>query len=174
MNRDDISVLFRLYEQKMYHIANAILRDPYAAEDAVMDAFARMMNSRLEIDDPESAGTKQLLIRVTRSAAIDLYRKKKRDGTVFSEDDRILSDLVAGPENADVLLEIESMLDDLPALLRRVLTLRFLRDRSVKETAEILHIRETAVRKRQQRAIEAIRKNLERNEKDERIYSRRV
>lgn len=58
MNRDDISVRFRHYEQKMYHTANAILRDPHAAEDAVMDAFARLLNSRLEIDDPESAGTK--------------------------------------------------------------------------------------------------------------------
>ena len=165
MNRDDISVLFQLYEQKMYYIANAILRDPYAAEDTVMDAFTRLLNSRLEIDDPESAGTKQLIIRVTKSAAIDLYRKKKRDGTVFSNDDRILSDLVAGPENTDVLLEIESMLDDLPAPMRSVLTLRFLRDRSVKETAEVLHISEAAVRKRQQRAIETLRKNLKRNGK---------
>ena len=36
---DDIISLFRLYEQKMYHIAYAILHDSFQAEDAVMDAF---------------------------------------------------------------------------------------------------------------------------------------
>ena len=39
----DIISVFNMYEQKMYHIAYAILHDSYQAEDAVMDAFVRLL-----------------------------------------------------------------------------------------------------------------------------------
>ena len=52
---DDIVALFNLYEQKMYHIAFSILYDCYQAEDAVMDAFMRLLEKQYHIDDPASA-----------------------------------------------------------------------------------------------------------------------
>ena len=71
--------LFRLYEQKMYHIAYAILNDSYQAEDAVMEAFVRLLERDYTIDDPASDKTKGLIIQVARSAAIDQYRKNRRE-----------------------------------------------------------------------------------------------
>ena len=75
----DIISVFNMYEQKMYHIAYAILHDSYQAEDAVMDAFVRLLERQYSIEDPAANATKRLIIQVTRSAAIDLYRKNSRE-----------------------------------------------------------------------------------------------
>ena len=61
--------LFSLYEKKMYHIAYAILHDEHQAEDAVMDAFVRLLEREYTIDDISSDKEKN---RITRE-----YRKKK-------------------------------------------------------------------------------------------------
>ena len=49
MSRKDsaqfIEECYSLYEQKMYRVAFAILKDPDAAEDAVQDAFLKLMKS---------------------------------------------------------------------------------------------------------------------------------
>ena len=65
----DIISVFNMYEQKMYHIAYAILHDSYQAEDAVMDAFVRLLERQYSIEDPAANATKRLIIQVTRSAA---------------------------------------------------------------------------------------------------------
>ena len=76
-HKDDVDTvvsLFQLYEQKMYHIAFAILHDCHQAEDAVMDAFVRLLERKYRIGDPASPETKSLVIQVIRSSAIDIYR----------------------------------------------------------------------------------------------------
>lgn len=65
---DGILALFQLYEQKMYHITYAILHDSHLAEDAVMDAFVKMLEHNYRIEDPKSDASKRLVIAVTRSA----------------------------------------------------------------------------------------------------------
>ena len=75
--------LYRRYKKLMLYIAHDILHDPHDAEDAVHEAFLRlaeMIEKIHEIDCPE---TRSLIVMITKSKAIDLYRKKKRRaGTV--------------------------------------------------------------------------------------------
>ena len=65
--------LFDLYEKKMYGTAFQILRDEGQAEDAVQDAFLRVMAHISQINQPESVETQRLMVKVIRSAAIDIY-----------------------------------------------------------------------------------------------------
>lgn len=67
--------LYRLYERPMYHIAMAILKNHYQAEDAVSDAFGRLISGLDKLDKPESVQTKAYIIKVIRSTAINIYRK---------------------------------------------------------------------------------------------------
>ena len=70
--------LYRRYKKLMLYIAHDILHDPHDAEDAVHEAFLRlaeMIEKIHEIDCPE---TRSLIVMITKSKAIDLYRKKKR------------------------------------------------------------------------------------------------
>ena len=81
--------LFDLYEKKMYGTAFQILRDEGQAEDAVQDAFLRVMAHISRINQPESVETQRFMVKVIRSAAIDIYRKnrKERENTVFDPED---------------------------------------------------------------------------------------
>jgi len=156
---DEIVSLFQLYEKKMYHIAYAILGDSGQAEDAVMDAFVRLLDRRYPIGPPESDAAKRLVIQVTRSSAIDLYRKNKREWAcqTLSEDPTLSAPVeasVPGPEETgDTLPLIES----LPQKYRDVLHLRYENDYTTGEIADALGISEPAVRKRQERALAMLR-----------------
>lgn len=145
--------LFELYEQPMYRTARAILRDAQQAEDAVMDAFVRVLRGRGPDGDPESEATRQLMRRAVQCAAIDIYRKNRRE--------RLRSANAANPERiaeAEEAALPEDLLAPLGELDRRVLTLRVVRGLSVADTARSLDLSEAAVRKRQERALRRLRK----------------
>lgn len=158
-NTAKINDVFQLYKQKMYHIAYAILHDSYQAEDAVMNAFVRMLERNYKMDDPSSDKTKQLIIAVTRTAAIDLYRKnqRERERQSLSEapeeqlHDRILWNAYEGDG------DIQEQLESLPGIYKDVLVERFIKDQSTLETAQALGVSEATVRKRQERALRMMR-----------------
>ena len=160
---DDIISLFRLYEQKMYHIAYAILHDSYQAEDAVMDAFVRLLEHNYRIDDPESDTAKKLVISVTRSAAIDLYRKNQRASSkmLLTEDPALLHAETHTEPQAHPESNTESIIQGLPSIYYDVMYERYVNEKSVSETAVILSISEAAVRKRQERALRILREERE-------------
>lgn len=104
--------LFSLYEQKMLAVAYAIVRDEGRAEEAVMDAFERLVKAgerqtgrwadgsgRLAEAaagwlDPRSDDMKRLVIKTIHSTSIDIYRKTARErGRVVYVDDEVLASI---------------------------------------------------------------------------------
>ena len=83
-NEDIIDALYRLYEQPMYFEAYKILHDEYLAEDAVHEAFLKLIRNRKKIADPASPSVRSYVYKTLRSAALDLYRrqKKQRENTL--------------------------------------------------------------------------------------------
>lgn len=156
---EKIISLFQLYEQKMYHIAYAILHDSYLAEDAVMDAFVRLLNRNYPIGDPASAEVKSLIIQIIRSAAIDLYRKKQKEfeKQTLSGDPVSLAPVGTDEPERAVSGIAEAMICDLPAIYRDVIFLRYVKEYTAAETARALGISEAAVRKRQERALRMLK-----------------
>ena len=90
-DRQTMTELYETYEQKMFGIANAILHNDWQAEDAVHEAFVRMVPYLSRCKDVNDEKTKILIVRVIKSAAIDIYRKNKRENTYIldSEEDWI-------------------------------------------------------------------------------------
>ena len=89
--KEKLHILYQLYEKPMYHIAYAILHHTQQTEDAVSEAFCKVIRHLDKIGDPESPRTKQYIIRIIRNTAINQYRKNAREAdrrTVW--DDRIL------------------------------------------------------------------------------------
>ena len=154
--------LFRLYEQKMYHIAYAILNDSYQAEDAVMESFVRLLEQDYAIDDPASDKTKGLIIQVVRSAAIDQYRKNQREAKwqTLAEDPVLLNPAKEAPEPSHIDNDAAPLIRDLPKIYRDVLYLRYIKEYSTAETAQALQINTAAVRKRQERGLRLLKKKM--------------
>ena len=142
--------LYRRYKKLMLYIAHDILHDPHDAEDAVHEAFLRlaeMIEKIHEIDCPE---TRSLIVMITKSKAIDLYRKKKRRaGTVPLEE---------GVERGD---GVARAIAALPRRERDVLLLKYDQGYGNSEIGKLLGLRPDHISQIAHRAKEHLRKNLE-------------
>lgn len=149
-NEDIIDALYRLYEQPMYYEAYKILHDEFLAEDAVHEAFLKLIRNRKKIIDPSSSSVKSYIYKTLRSAALDLYRrqKKQRENTL-ELDETMENTLTAGELPQDLPL---SFLTDLPPKYASVMRCLFFDGLSIKETSAVLNISEELVRKRCERA----------------------
>lgn len=150
----------------MYHTAYNVLRDPTDTEDAVMDAMERICRNVSKFTDLPPERTRVLAMIYTRNAAIDLYRKRKRQpyplGDWNPED-------TPGAACGDAVLEVEGMfltelidrlLDEMPCAMRDVLMLRISFDYSDSEIASALGIRPGTVRTRLHRGREWLKSAL--------------
>lgn len=162
--QNSLEALFELYEQKMYRIAFAILHDEGQAENAVMDAFEKIMRQAGVPADPCSEEAKRLVSSAVRSCAIDQYRRNARERSTIALIENIGVHLPPDAQPAhDPVAEhlqqqsVAAMVDDLDEPYGAVVRERFLNDRTVRETAEQLGISEANVRKRQQRALNMLK-----------------
>ncbi|MBQ3256625.1 MAG: sigma-70 family RNA polymerase sigma factor [Oscillospiraceae bacterium] len=168
-NEDIIDALYRLYEQPMYFEAYKILHDEYLAEDAVHEAFLKLIRNRKKIADPSSPSVRSYVHKTLKSAALDLYRrqKKQRENTL-ELDEAMENTLTADESPQDLPL---SLLSELPTKYASVMRCLFLDGLSIKETSAVLNISEELVRKRCERArklLKPISINLEKETHHER------
>ena len=172
---DCVSWMYELYEKKMYIVAYSILKNQWQAEDAVSEAFVKIIRHRDEFADPESDETKLYIIRLIQNTAIDIYRRNKRDSEhlqmLDGQGESVPAKTGADPDM--VVMEmydkqrVEELLEELPPKLSKVMFLRCVKELSVRETAAVLQIKETAVRKRYERGRKLLKAQLCKNEEKE-------
>lgn len=164
-NEDIIDALYRLYEQSMYFEAYKILHDEYLAEDAVHEAFLRLIRNREKIADPKSPAVRRYAYKSIKSAALDLYRKQKNQRENCCELDEVVENTYAAEEAlTDTPLSLISQLAPKYASVMRCL---FFDGLSIRETSAVLKISESLVRKRCERArklLKAERANTEKGD----------
>ena len=163
-NEDIIDALYRLYEQSMYFEAHKILHDEYLAEDAVHEAFLRLIRNRSKIADPQSPAVRRYAYKTVRSAALDLYRAQKKQREHCLVLDEAIENTAASPEEITNLPL--SLLADLPSKYAAVMRCLFLDGLNVRETAAVLKISEALVRKRCERARKLLKGTPPHTEKE--------
>ena len=165
---------YRLYEQKMYRVAYRILHDEGCAEDAVHEAFIRMMKKDVFFEDACSDECKRYIIKVIKNVSINIYNKNKRKNEVIylsdREDEIPYEDERLNSNDVDIIEYISY----LPDKYYDVVDCLINKNLSVKETANELGITEVNVRKRFERAKTMLR-NMVKGEYDydERKYRER-
>ncbi len=148
-NEDIIDTLYRLYEQPMYFEAYKILHDEYLAEDAVHEAFLRLIRNRDKIAVPDSPSVRSYVYKALKSAALDLYRKQKKQLENCLALDGTLENTIAEEIGHDLP---PAFLAELPQKYASVMRCLFIDDLTVRETSAVLKISESLVRKRCERA----------------------
>lgn len=158
---------YKLYEQKMYHVAFAILHNEEQAEDAVQDAFLKLMKHKVKFDSPGSDECKRYIITVIRNAAINIYNRNKRDCEVTYLTDNIEimeSRATVLPESdAESDEQIEQLMGCLDGKYYDVVYCLVVRDMTTRQAAEELGITEASVRKRFERAKVIMRNHTKAN-----------
>lgn len=171
-DRQTMTELYETYEQKMFGIANAILHNDWQAEDAVHEAFVRMVPYLSRCKDVNDEKTKILIVRVIKSAAIDIYRKNKRENTYIldSEEDWIedkhnpvevyLATLSAGEMLKKIIGQLSN--DD-----RKIIEMRCYNGMPVSDIGEILGISTDNVYKRLSRARKRVKEIIAEGEDED-------
>lgn len=155
--------LYELYEQSMYRIAFAVLKNEAYAEDAVADAFERIIRKISRIGNPESPKTKSYIVKVIKNTAIDQYRRNTvfyRKNQPIDEETEQIPDSLVNIENAVMQDNTAALTEKLSDSDRKIIELRFNEELSWREVAEHLSLTETAVRKRFERARKKLKGEL--------------
>lgn len=156
----------------IYRLALKILRDPQDAEDVLQESYIKAMRALPEFEGRSSLST--WLYRIAVNEALMMLRKR-RITLVPVEDDpeedeaqttTVLTDWCCLPEeellSAEARQRMEAAVDNLPETLRVVFLMRDVEGYSIKETADMLGLTETAVKTRLLRARLRLRDQLSR------------
>jgi RNA polymerase sigma-70 factor (ECF subfamily) len=136
-----------------------MLLDEALAEDAVQDAFIRVIRKRHQYIQSEPFSS--WFYAILRNVCIDMLRKRRRDQKLAGRLCCELSDRTVVKSASREL----SLLDMLPSRERTVLELRVVHSMSFKEVAVALDISEEAAKKRAQRGLRKLRQKLSRAER---------
>jgi RNA polymerase sigma-70 factor, ECF subfamily len=162
-DEDELELAVREHARLVYRVAYSVLRNHHDAEDATQEAFVRVVRYRRKlagVRDPRS-----WLARVAWRVAIE-RRRKVAEVSLDDRDQvvRQMRSLAAGAEEIVLGEEmtgfLEKLIAGLPGKLRDPLTLSTVEEMSPADIAEVLGIKEAAVRSRLFRARRILREKL--------------
>lgn len=139
------------YRQTMFYTAKRILKNDHTAEDAVHQAFLRVINHLDKINENDCHKTRAFLVVITEHIAIDIYRKQKRENMLSFDELEIYIADDSLPEY-EVPDKVSSVIEKLPINYSTILRLKFAQGYNNSEIAQILDITEDSVRQRISRA----------------------
>ena len=159
---DKIRRLYELYEQPMYRIAFAVLKRTESAEDAVSEAFLRLIKHIGRIGEPDSEQTKRYVVKVIKSTSITKYRKQKRSIEREPYADEELLRVADASQSVEerIFSTGRELLAELSEPDRKLVELHCVDGLSWSETARRMEISEPAARKRFERAKKRLEKLL--------------
>ncbi len=138
---------------------------PEHAEEVLHDAFVRLIEkfqkNFSELRDKPAA----YFVIVSKNCSINFLRNERE--TFPLEDSSIFVDSRDGPEaqaiSKDKELELASLISSLSPNMREIIEYKYILEYSNKELSKILHISESAVSSRIDRAKKALLKKFEEN-----------
>ena len=173
-DKEKLAELYRIYEAPLYRIAYAVLHNHAQAEDAVSEAFCRVIRHIRKIGEPDSPQTKQYMIRVIRSTSFTQYSRNQRHAAHTVP---MTEDFPEIPDPEDELssrIARRSLLDTLTSLLGilnetdRCIVVWHGRDGiPFSRIAGSLNLSEAAVRKRYERARKRMKSQYAKEESHE-------
>lgn len=144
--------IYLKYRGLMYHVANGILHDRQDAEDAIHNAFLRIIKKFSKFQNTPAKDLVPQIVVIARNEAISLLRKKK--------DVVPLEDWEGFAETAEEVSDYHALVDTfthLPQTYRAVMEMKLLLGYSDGEIAAKLGLSKTAVSVRISRGRQLLR-----------------
>jgi len=163
--------IMRRYNQRMFRIARSIVTDDAGAKDVVQEAHIKAYTRLGDFRGP--TGFRTWLATITRNEALMYLRKNNRREVSIDEPGTHENDLAEKAserrtnrpdtclENRQLQALINRQIDKLPDDFRVVFVLRAIEQFSVRETAQVLDIREETVKTRYFRARRILRSQIQ-------------
>ena len=151
----EIKELVENYTSLIFRVSYCILGNRDDAEDAVQDAFLKYLTKAPEFESEEHR--KAWLIRVATNISKNMMMFRIRKETVNIEEIKNIGICENDYETFELIMS-------LPSKYKVVMTLYYIEGYKSKEIAEIIGIKEDAVRKRLQKGREILRRLFEMEE----------
>lgn len=157
-------IIMRRYNQRLYRVARAIVRDDAEAEDVMQDAYVRAYENLGQFAGRAPFGA--WLTRIAVNAALHRARKRGRtesfDDSYFEVESGVtMLEVPPNPEQVTTRAELRQLLEeailDLPEQYRAVLMLRDIEELSTAEAADALSLTEENVKVRLHRGHAMLR-----------------
>jgi RNA polymerase sigma-70 factor (ECF subfamily) len=164
---DAFDALLARYQNRLYRYLIRLTASSAAAEDLFQETWLKVITRVHRYDDRRPF--EPWLFSVARNLAIDHLRRTSPaslDEPSASGETRIAQLGADEPGSLERLLErerralLEKTLEELPALYREALSLRFEEEMTFEEIAEVLSAPLSTVKSRVQRALSTLRKRM--------------
>jgi RNA polymerase sigma-70 factor (ECF subfamily) len=160
-----LAVLVRAYQQRVYQFGRRVCRDDLDAEDAVQEAFVKLLRRPDVVKD---AGALSWLMSVVRNACLRMLRPFRRErralGERVREPEEIASDAVdpqAALERWELVQRVHAAVAELERPYREVLVLRDLEGLTGDEACTALGLESATMKTRLHRARGQLRRALQ-------------
>ena len=150
-SKPDVKYILQTYGDMLYRTAYLLLGNPHDVQDVLQEVLLRYMEKSPTLLTP--GHEKAWLLRVTSNCCKDCLRFCKRHTYIDLEQ---IQEYLPAPEEKQRIQELYT----LPAQWKTVLILYYFEGYTVKEIAKIIGLSENAVKKRLQRAREALKIEL--------------
>jgi RNA polymerase sigma-70 factor, ECF subfamily len=160
-------IIMRRYNQRLYRVARAILRDDAEAEDVMQDAYVRAYQNLHQFEGRALFST--WLTRIAVHEALHRVRLRNRtqqleDTDPEGETSMTMAEALPDPEQSASRAELGHLLEEavmgLPEKYRAVVMLRDVEELNTSETAEALDLTEENVKVRLNRGRSMMRSYL--------------
>ena len=148
--------LYELNFHRVYAYVSRRVQNREEAEDITSDVFHHAL-AKVKQFEPRGTPFVAWLFRIAANALADRWKAASRESRDVAPDE--LADSEAHDiEQRAVLFQL---VDNLPADQRRVVIMRFVEQKSIREIAEEIHRTQGAVKQLQFRALEKLRAQME-------------
>jgi len=156
--------IYTQYRQLMFYIAKGIIHNDDLAEDAVQQAFLRIIDNLQKINDPNCPQTKSYVVIIVKHAALDMIKQQSRHRhssfEEIEENGMIIEDLSAAPDGETDYQILISSIQSLPQNYTDILLLKYVHGYSVEEISGMLNLSVQNIRKILQRARNKLEQKL--------------
>lgn len=157
-DRDAFSEIYKLYYRKVFRYCKFNTNDDSLAQDICQESFVRAWKkiADFEIDKPNWS-IQAFLFTIARNLIIDRSRSKREFSLEHYEHLATQEDLYAEFDRTSAIHTIRDALSKLDETEQQIIVLRYFEDMDSKEVANILGVKDGALRVRQHRAMEKLK-----------------
>lgn len=146
--------LYGKYSTKVFSKCISLLKNETHAQDATQDIFLKIFLNLSKFGGKSKFST--WIYSITYNYCIDLIRKKKKDGNIFSDEMEKAPDLAEEvPDSALLEMEVSRLkvvLETIPVGDKAVLLMKYQDDMSIRDISDALNKSESAIKMKLKRA----------------------
>jgi RNA polymerase sigma-70 factor (ECF subfamily) len=148
-NNEAFDLLLKKYEEKIFAYILRVVKNEDIANDIFQDTFVKAIMTIKQGRYTESGKFPAWITRIAHNLIIDYYRQEKSENLQSSDIDDVdilnrkelaeetIEDIIVNKQQMD---EVKFLLSLLPEPQREVLTMRYYRNMSFKEIAEVTNV----------------------------------